>query len=133
MPFPAYGQSVNVTGGNIRVLTQGTTVAAGTVAVAAAAGDVIINKVVSGDASTYNVTLPPVALGGPVVIKVTGLQGQASNKVVVVPQVVDTVAGCLIDGFGSIAAQYPGDVYVLASDGTQWWAISKFHTTTQTW
>ena len=132
--FPQYQSALLVQAGNYRLFTQGTTVAAGVVTIAAACGDIITNKVVAGDASTYNVTLPSVALGGPVVVKVTGLiQGNASNTMVVVPQVVDTVAGCKIDGFGSISLVYPGDLYVLASDGTQWWTVSKAHTTTQTW
>ncbi len=131
--FPQYQNALIVQAGNYRLFTQGTTVAAAPRAIAAAAGDIITNKVVTGDATVYTVTLPSVALGGPVVVKVTGFQGQASNQVIVIPQVVDTVAGCLIDGFGSVNVQYPGDCYVFASDGTQWWCISKFHTTTQTW
>lgn len=131
--FPQYGNAVLVESANYRVFTQGTHVTAGAVAIAAASGDVIINKVAAGDASTFTVTLPPVALGGPVAVKMTGARGNVSNTILVIPQVADTVAGCLIDGFGSITLLQVPEEFVLASDGAQWWSVSKFHLTTSTW
>lgn len=131
--WPQPQTALLVESANFRQLLQGTHVAAGTVAVAAAAGDVINNVVVAGDASTYNVTLPPVNTGGPVAVKVTGVVGQVSNSVVIVPQVADTVAGCLIDGFGSIKLIQPNALLVLVSDGAQWWIVSRSHQTTDTW
>jgi len=131
--FPQYPNAALVEYANYRTLKQGTHVTAGAVAVAALAGDVINNVVVSGDASTYTVTLPEVALGGPVLVKVTGVFGQVSNSVVIIPTVADTVAGCLIDGFGSISLIQPNALVLLASDGTQWWIISRSHQTTDTW
>lgn len=137
MPFwPQYANAVLVENANYRQLTQGTHVNHSSnplAACAAASGDVINNVVASGDATAYTVTLPSVALGGPVCVKVTGVFGQVSNTVTIIPQVVDTVAGCLIDGFGSIQLIQPNALVVLASDGTQWWIISRSHQTTDTW
>jgi hypothetical protein len=134
MPFPQYANAALVTTANYRTFTQGTHVTAGAVAIAANPGDVIINQVASGDASTYTVTLPPVAQGGPVEVKVVGVVGQASNSVVIIPQVVDTVAGCKIDQqWNSLALIQPNSNVVLASDGTNWWLISSKHNTQDTW
>jgi hypothetical protein len=137
--FPQYPNAVLVEAANYRQLTQGTHVAAGAVAVAANAGDIINNVVAAGDASTYTVTLPPAALGGPVLVKVSGQFGCVSNSVVIIPQVADTVAGTKIEGFGSIKLIQPltaagtGTSVLLASDGTQWWIISRAFNTTDTW
>ncbi len=137
--FPQYPNAVLVEAANYRQLTQGTNVTAGAVAVAANAGDIINNVVAAGDASTYTVTLPPVVLGGPVLVKVSGKFGNVSNSVVIIPQVADTVAGTKIEGFGSIKLIQPltaagtGTSVLLASDGTQWWIISRAFNTTDTW
>lgn len=134
--FPQYQNSLLVESANYRQLTQGTHVshtANPLAACTAACGDVINNVVVSGDATAYTVTLPSVATGGPVLVKVTGTFGQVSNTVTIIPQVVDTVAGALIDGFGSIQLIQPNASVLLASDGTNWWIISRSHQTTDTW
>lgn len=134
--MPVWPQYINadlVEAANYRVFTQGTSVTAGAQAIAANPGDVIINKVTAGDASTYTVTLPPVSQGGPVCVKMTGAPGNVSNTMIVIPQVVDTVAGCLIDGFGSIKLLQVPEEYILASDGTNWWTVSKAHNTNVTW
>jgi hypothetical protein len=140
--FPQYSGAKLVEFANYRTITQGTNVShtsATNLAVTANPGDVINNVVVSGDASAYVVTLPPVAQGGPVQVKVSGIFGQVSNSVTIIPQVVDTVAGCLIEGFGSITLTQPtsasgsGSSVVLASDGLQWWIISRAVSTLNTW
>lgn len=123
-------------GANYRLLTQGTGVNHSSnplAACAAASGDFITNKVVAGDATAYTVTLPFVANGGPVVVKVIGQFGCVSNTVTIIPQVADTVAGTLIDGFGSIQLVQPNALVALVSDGAQWWIVSRSHQTTDTW
>jgi len=125
-----------VEGANYRLLTQGTSVSHSAnplAACAASPGDFITNKVVAGDATAYTVTLPPVIDGGPVVVKVIGTFGQVSNSVLIIPQVADTVAGTLIDGFGSLTLVQPNALVALVSDGAQWWIISRSHQTTDTW
>lgn len=132
--WPQYMNSQLVEFANYRTFTQGTSVAAGNVAVAANPGDVIVNNVQAGDASTYTVTLPSVALGGPVEVKVVGAFGNVSNSVIIIPQVVDTVAGCQIDKtWNSLKLIQPNSSVVLASDGTQWWTIASRHNTVDTW
>jgi hypothetical protein len=140
--YPQYANSQLVEYGNYLYLTQGTGVSHSAnpeATCAAAPGDIIINEVASGDATAYTVTLPEVALGGPVEVKVVAKSGAAagfgnvSNTVTIIPTVADTVAGCLIDGWGSIQLIQPNASVVLASDGTNWWIISRSHQTTDTW
>lgn len=140
--FPQYQNAVLVDNANYVQLTQGTHVshtANPLAAYSANPGDIVTNVVVAGDATPYIITLPSVALGGPVMVKVQGAFGQVSNSVLIIPQVVDTVAGCKIEGFGSLKLIQPltaagtGTSIVLASDGLQWWIISRAFNTTDTW
>ena len=106
--------------------------------IAANSGDVQIVEVnVANVSGVALITLPPVALGGPVVVKYSSNNHEAdfgsAAVVTVVPQVIDTVAGTLINGYGSITLTNIGDEVVLASDGVQWWTISKAHNTHDTY
>ena len=124
--FPQYVNATLVEFANYR------TFAAPQAAITAASGDVITVKGVINNTTTSVVTLPEVALGGPVVVKLAGVFG-VQAPVTIIPTVVDTVAGCLIDGVGSITLHNAGDQVQLASDGLQWWTISKAHNTNDTW
>ena len=133
--FPQYANAKLVEFANYVV-----TVLAGSAgaSITALAGDVQIIEVnavnVSGNAK---VTLPEVALGGPVLVKFSSNNHDAdfgtAATITVIPTVADTVAGCLIDGNGSITLSNIGDQAVFASDGTNWWLISKAHNTHDTY
>jgi hypothetical protein len=82
-------------------------------------------------------TLPPVASGGPVLVRLGGTFG-AGNFVRVVLSASDLASGVTIDGgakgpVNSIQLNNAGDQVVLASDGSNWWQINKCHNTHDTW
>lgn len=87
-----------------------------TSAYTAKSGDFVLANATS---AAFTVTLPAVALGGPVTVKKTD---SASHTVTIV-----TADGSTIDGLTGatgigLAAQY--DTVELASDGTNWWVVS---------
>jgi hypothetical protein len=133
--FPQYQNAVLVEWANyVTTVLTGSTGAT----ISANAGDCQIIEVNAVNVSgTAKVTLPSVALGGPVLVKFASTaEGTAHGTaavVTIIPQVVDTVAGCKIDGFGSITLTALGDTLVLASDGTNWWAVNKFINSIETW
>lgn len=137
--FPQYQNATLVANANYRSLTQ----ASGTTAYSANPGDFFTNSVLAGDATAYVITLPAVVTGGPVAVKLAGVPGNVSNTVVVQILGADYAAGSRIGGtggYGSIklvhdgaAGQLDGPLLILASDGTNWWIVSKAHSTVDTW
>jgi hypothetical protein len=137
--FPQYSSATLVEYANYRSLTQ----ASGVTAYSANSGDFFTNSVLAGDATAYVITLPSVALGGPVAVKMAGVPGNVSNTVTVAVLGADYAAGCRIGGtggYGSVklihnaaSGQLDGPLLILASDGTNWWIVSKAHSTVDTW
>ncbi len=133
--FPQYQNAALVA-----YATYSTTVLTGSsgATITALAGSVVVVEVNAVNVSgTATVTLPEVALGGPVCVKFAstaeGTAHGTAAQVTIIPTTVDTVAGCKIDGFGSVTLTALGDVVTLASDGTNWWLIDRFHNTIETW
>lgn len=91
------------------------------------AGDVVVcNNGTTGQAATFNVTLPPVAQGGPVTVincNATTVGGTVS---------VITSDGSLIDGTSSTSGSIPsaykiaigGNQITFASDGSNWYRVA---------
>lgn len=137
--FPQYQSAALVQAANYRNLTQ----ASGVTAYSANAGDFFTNSVLAGDATGYVITLPAVVNGGPVAVKMSGVPGNVSNTITVQVLGSDYAAGCRIGGtggYGSLklihnaaATQLDGPLVILASDGTNWWIVSKAHSTVDTW
>jgi len=98
-------------------------------------GDVIVVEVnVQNVSGTATVTLPAVALGGPVLVKFSstaaGTVHGTAAVVSVVPAAADVTAGAKIDGsYGSVQLNNIADQVLFASDGTNWWIIDKYHNT----
>ena len=135
--FPQYQNAQLVESANYR-----TTVLAGSAgaAVTAVPGDVVIIEVNAANVSgTATVTLPPVSLGGPVLVKFShanaNTQFGTAARVKVVPSVTDAAAtpAVTIEGYTSITLQNLGDQAVFASDGVTWWTIDKNHNTIDSW
>ena len=134
--FPQYQNAALVTYSNYRPFVLSGSAGA---TIAANAGDVILVQVnainVSGVAA---VRLPPVALGGPVLVKftstVTNTFGTAAT-VTVAPALADVQASTevTIDGRNAITLNNLGDEAVFASDGSNWWIIDKSHNTHDTY
>lgn len=133
--FPQYQNGVLV-----EYATYTTTVLTGSAGatIAANSGDVRVIQVNAVNVSgTATITLPSVALGGPVLVKFTSNDHDTAfgtaARVKIVPAAADVTAGALIDGYGSVTLQNLGDQAVFASDGTNWWVIDKSHNTTDSW
>lgn len=125
--FPQYENALLVEFANYR------SIAAGTAAVTASAGDVVVVKQSANVSTATTVTLPSVSLGGPVLVKLVGTFGTgAACHVVPAPQDVTATTEVTIDGFNSVTLNNAGDQVVLASDGANWWLISKAHNTHDT-
>lgn len=138
--FPQYQNAFLAEYATYRQLTQGTHVshtANPATPCFANPGDVITNVVVAGDSTAYTVYLPAVTTGGPVIVKVTGVPAPTGNTVTISPLVSDTVAGVLIDGWANVViantAGGSNATVTFASDGSNWWIVSKSHSTTETW
>ena len=137
--FPQPLTGILTEAANYRSLTQ----ASGTTAYSANSGDFFTNAVLAGDATAYVVTLPAASLGGVVAVKMSGVPGNVSNTVTVQVLGADFAAGSRIGGtggYGSLklihnaaATQLDGPLVILASDGTNWWLVSKAHSTVDTW
>lgn len=137
MIFPQYQKAELVPSANyvITVLSD----ADSPVAIIAASGDVQIveinSHVITDPVAT--ITLPDVAVGGPVCVKLSSIAPStyfgSLAQVNVVPAPEDVADAVLINGYGSISLRNIGDVAVFASDGAQWWTIGKSHNTHDTW
>ena len=133
--FPQYSGGVLVPNANyvVTVLTGSTGAT-----ISANSGDIQLVEVNAANVSgTATITLPSVALGGPVLVKFTTTAALTyfgtAARVKVVPNSVDATAGAKIDGFNSIVLQNLGDQAVFASNGTTWWIIDKTHNTIDSW
>ena len=106
--FPQPTTGVLVEGGNWRNITAAATLAAGDVALC------------NSTAAAFTVTLPPVASGGPCIIKKT-------DAVPANPVTVKTADGSTIDGVvgtTGVALTVQNSRYSLASDGANWWVTA---------
>lgn len=132
--FPQYANASLVEYANFRslVLTGST---GGSIA--ANSGDVILVEVNGVNVSgTGAVTLPPVALGGPVLVKYVSTKGKtdfgSAVIVTVTPAATDVTAGVTVDGYYNLTLNNIGDQVLVASDGSNWWIIDAKHNTHDT-
>jgi hypothetical protein len=122
--FPQYQNASLVTYSNYRKVSVNT---------AANPGDVIIAT------AAVTITLPPVAFGGPVLVK-NGTAFGSGHAVTVNLAATDVTASVVLDAGaagtinGGLVLTNAGDQAVFASDGsTTWWIIDARHNTHDTW
>lgn len=134
--FPQYQNAQLVEYANYRSFVK---TGSSALAVAANSGDAILVEVNAVNVSGLTtVTLPSVALGGPVLVKFTSSNANtafgSAATVAIVPAAADVAAATevTIDGHNSILLNNLGDQVVLASDGSNWWIIDKYHNTHDT-
>lgn len=114
--FPQYPNALLVESANYRTGLDANATAA--------AGDVCVFT----PTAARVLTLPAVAAGGPVCVVLAGTFG-AGFGVKIVPSDSSQIEGIATGPVGSVLLNNAGDQVVLASDGTNWWAISKSHNT----
>lgn len=127
--FPQYQNAQLVEFANYRELTDSVA------AVQANSGDIIEIQFSVNGTNTVTVTLPPIALGGPVLLRRKGKIGDnRTGTLILIPSPVDVANGIGIGAYGEITVVNGGDEIVVASDGaTTWVPISKYHNTHDSW